>query len=245
MNLKSFKLILALTLSIQVGCKVRGDFYPILNHVKGSNVNIQRLSSLNANKENRIQYLWIDTAISFFSLKVLFENQPSIKYLEIKNPDHINFDGLCLLLHENKNITHLYLENMDSLTSSVRYLRHLEWLSVNNSSIREIPNELCELVSLETLNLGYLYRHYQKGNEISALPADFKKLNNLRYLFLSDNAFDEFPIVLCDMKGLLYVDFSSNHISKLPECICNNKKIKVKIHSGVKTTCSCPKIVID
>jgi hypothetical protein len=240
MDLKRFKLILALSLCIQVGCKVRGDFYPILNQVKGKNVKMQKLSKLYPNEEIRVRYLFVDTLLSFDQLRVIINNKPSIKYLEIRNAKPFDFDSLCLLVYHNQNITHLYIENVDSITPSIKYLQQLQWLGINNSFIQKIPNEIGELRNLKTLNLGYLYKHYQNGNEISALPSEFIKLRKLKYLYLSDNKFETFPVVLCSVNKLVYVDLSLNNISVIPDCICN-KRINIKISKEKKIHCTCPK----
>ena len=53
------------------------------------------------------------------------------------------------------------------------------------------------------------------GNQLSALPADFARLHQLRVLFASDNAFTELPSVLGQCPKLSMIGFKANRIGQV------------------------------
>ena len=78
-----------------------------------------------------------------------------------------------------------------------------------SEALTEFPREIFDLAdSLEVLNLS--------GNQLSSLPDDLPRLNKLRILFCSDNAFDEVPAVLGECRELEMVGFKANRIRRLP-----------------------------
>lgn len=74
--------------------------------------------------------------------------------------------------------------------------------------LTEFPAEILELAdTLEILDLS--------GNQLSALPAEFAQLKQLKIFFCSDNAFTVFPEVLAQLPLLEMVGFKSNRIAEL------------------------------
>jgi hypothetical protein len=72
------------------------------------------------------------------------------------------------------------------------------------------PLEILELSeTLEILDLS--------GNQLSSLPDDFVRLKNLRILFLSDNQFTTWPVVLSKCINLTMVGFKANRIATIAE----------------------------
>ncbi|KAL1747512.1 RAM signaling pathway protein-domain-containing protein [Schizophyllum fasciatum] len=119
---------------------------------------------------------------------------------------------------------------------------HGATLSFSRMNLSEVPaNAALELAELgadsasdqrpvERLALGY--------NKLSALPGQFVRLSQLRYLNLRSNSFTEFPRVLTSMAALDTLDISHNKIRRLPEepgelvhlrvfCLSKNKLTKL------------------
>jgi len=76
--------------------------------------------------------------------------------------------------------------------------------------LKEFPAELFQLAdTLELMDLS--------GNQLSALPTDFKLFKKLKIAFFSDNLFTEFPEIVGQCSDLQMVGFKANKISHIPE----------------------------
>ncbi|KAH7677276.1 P-loop containing nucleoside triphosphate hydrolase protein [Dioscorea alata] len=70
--------------------------------------------------------------------------------------------------------------NVDKLLStSIEYLHHLRYLSLSGTDIKELPESICMLVNLQTLNLNYC-------SLLTKLPMSIVYMNSLRHLHLND-----------------------------------------------------------
>ncbi|XP_039128673.1 disease resistance protein RGA2-like [Dioscorea cayenensis subsp. rotundata] len=73
-----------------------------------------------------------------------------------------------------------YEANVDKLLStSIEYLHHLRYLKLSDTDIRELPESICMLVNLQTLNLNGC-------SQLAKLPMSIVYMNSLRHLHLSD-----------------------------------------------------------
>ena len=78
-----------------------------------------------------------------------------------------------------------------------------------SAGLSEFPREIFDLApTLESLDLG--------GNALSALPDDLARLDKLRILFCSNNAFTELPAVLGQCPNLSMIGFKANRIRTVP-----------------------------
>jgi len=76
--------------------------------------------------------------------------------------------------------------------------------------LTEFPREIFTLSeTLEILDM--------TDNQLKTLPDDFRKLKNLKILFLSNNLFEEVPPVLATCPKLSMIGFRNNHIRTLTE----------------------------
>ncbi|KAH7677290.1 P-loop containing nucleoside triphosphate hydrolase protein [Dioscorea alata] len=94
-------------------------------------------------------------------------------------PVGTNFTGLsklkllrALKLHHFANVDKL-------LSTSIEFFHHLRYLSLSGTDIRELPESICMLVNLQTLNLNRCY-------DLTKLPMSMVYMNSLRHLHLND-----------------------------------------------------------
>ena len=119
-----------------------------------------------------------------------------------------DFVQLCASLRE------LRMANMaiKRVPQSVRQAPGLTRLDVSNNRIVELDHvaldEATELLSLKAHN-----------NRLWQLPEYFGRFRSLKYLQLSNNKFDTFPAVVCEIASLVDLDVSYNSIAVLPDAI--------------------------
>ena len=86
-----------------------------------------------------------------------------------------------------------------------------------NDCFRVIPNEICELINLQDLNIGY--------NEIEELPENIGNLVNLRNLYCRCNNLKTIPKSIGKLVNLQEFNVSHNDLIELPLEIINCKSL--------------------
>ncbi len=84
----------------------------------------------------------------------------------------------------------------------------VEGLVLNNCGLKALPEILCQLKSLETLDLS--------GNQLNELPNCFGNLESLQELDLSNNQLQTLPENFGNLKLLINLNFYFNHLENLP-----------------------------
>jgi Leucine-rich repeat (LRR) protein len=79
----------------------------------------------------------------------------------------------------------------------------------DHNRLRALPISLGRLEGLSD----FLYLH---DNELTQLPDSLSRLQRLRYLDISENAFEIFPEVVTTMRGLIELRVTDNHLTELP-----------------------------
>jgi len=98
------------------------------------------------------------------------------------------------------------MQTLDQLrTGALAGTRHVRL----SAGLTEFPREIFDLSpTLEVLDLS--------GNALDALPDDLHRLDKLRILFCSNNAFTELPAVLGQCPNLTMIGFKANRIRTVP-----------------------------
>jgi len=97
-------------------------------------------------------------------------------------------------------------------------LSRIEQLIINNSSLKEIPNNILNLISLKTLDL--------RTNNIEVIPPEIQNLSRLEELHIKDNKIKELPNELFNLKKLKILNLHTNHIEVIPPDIQNLSKLE-------------------
>lgn len=214
---------------------------PILERYKPANMAIVNIKDSITLQKGSVYYLKMDGNYSIQQLEGILANHPEIEYIHIQLYITKDLNNVFQQLAKLKKLKYMEITLANSVPPSIGLLRSLKCLIINESEITTLPAEIGELDSLETLCLGFLKKHGQMRNQIRDLPIEMTNLRQLRYLYLSANAFQHVPELVCKFPKLEYLALSSNSISTLPACLCqqnvaidafatkiNHKKLKNK-----------------
>ena len=99
------------------------------------------------------------------------------------------------------------------IPESVKELRYLEVLKLNENTLSVLPDFICSLKDLVHLDLGY--------NRLSSLPQSIGELSYLKNLNVRCNKLRSIPESIGKLASLCSLDISYNSLSELPETINN------------------------
>ncbi len=132
----------------------------------------------------------------------------------VKNKTYSNLEEA---LKNAENVYRLDLSNQTpNLPPDTAWFRfkNLEYLSLRNDHLKEIPNGIGYLKNLKTLDLS--------GNDFKALPFSFSNLSNLRELFLNDETrmdVNQSLIMLKDLPKLSMLHLENDKLRSIPSNI--------------------------
>ncbi|CEJ04732.1 hypothetical protein RMCBS344292_18686 [Rhizopus microsporus] len=141
----------------------------------------------------------------------LYKHASSIVSLDISKNLHIevpiDFIQMCTRLKQ------LWLANNEysMLPPSTQHISSLEHLNISGNRLRDLDHakldRLSELRTLRAIN-----------NRLESLPESFAtSFVHLTSLFISNNSFTKFPLVICEIRSLAYLDISFNKIQMFPD----------------------------
>ncbi|MFN9672995.1 MAG: leucine-rich repeat domain-containing protein, partial [Microcystis sp.] len=99
-------------------------------------------------------------------------------------------------------------KNLTEIPPEIPQLTSLQSLYLDHNQIREIPEALAQLTSLERLYLGH--------NQIREIPEALAHLTSLRYLNLNNNQISEIPEALAHLVNLKRLVLKNNPITNVP-----------------------------
>ncbi|KAL7326851.1 cysteinyl-tRNA synthetase, variant 2 [Mucor circinelloides] len=141
----------------------------------------------------------------------LYKHASRIVSLDISKNLHIeiplDFIQMCTSLKQ------LWLANNEYLTlpPSTQHISSLEHLNISGNRLRDLDHaNLHEIAGLRTLRA--------INNRLESIPDSFATcFDHLTTLFISNNSFTKFPMVICEILTLAYLDISFNKIQMFPE----------------------------
>ncbi|KAK0163348.1 hypothetical protein PV327_007039 [Microctonus hyperodae] len=110
------------------------------------------------------------------------------------------------------------------LDNNIFSLDNLNFLNINQTCLKIVPDEIGMLENLTTLVL--------HSNAISTLPKTISNLKKLKVLDCSRNALDSLPQELSLLPQLTTINFGSNLLSEIPCQLQNTKLISIDLSNN-------------
>lgn len=131
----------------------------------------------------------------------------------------LSFEYFPISLTNFVNLEYLEIRDIPFEKFRERFeLPYLRTLAVINSSIREFPNEINDLLALENLTLAIC--------DINDIEKNTIELNHLKRLDLVSMPIGDFPRDIFNMPRLTYLSVNGTHITEIPAGISKLTKLK-------------------
>ncbi len=112
-------------------------------------------------------------------------------------------------------------------------MKNLKELYINFNKLNILPQEICQLINLETLSCSYnkiksiigigklisLKKMYFSDNELEFLPSEIKFLTNLDQINVENNKLKNLPEEICELLYINDITCYNNYITRLPSNI--------------------------
>ncbi|PWA88788.1 disease resistance protein (TIR-NBS-LRR class) [Artemisia annua] len=138
----------------------------------------------------------------------LTPNLESLDLKECRNLVEVNAPVGCL-----KNLLYMDLSGCGimEVPKDLHHLLHLEELYLSKTKIKYLPDSICMLKQLKSINL-------EDCHNLEKLPDDFGQLDSLEELILSNSKIKHLPDSVCMLKQLKSLKLQGcGHLEKLPE----------------------------
>jgi Leucine-rich repeat (LRR) protein len=155
---------------------------------------------------------------------IKFTNATIAQSTEGNLPENKEYNSIEEALNSPSKVFRLNLSNakINILPDSIwNRFQNLEYLSLKNDHLKEIPAGIGYLKNLKTLDLS--------GNDFKVLPKTFAQLSNLNEIYLNDEVnmdIDETIDVLKDLPNLKILHLENDKLKKLPTSILHLKNLE-------------------
>lgn len=155
------------------------------------------------------------------------------QYTDFRTFDHFLYNlaqkecvNLTLKFEVNLNISvgKFDSKRLINLRPNIGFLQNLQHLDLSCNELLYIPEELCELHKLKTLNL--------RKNFLLSLPKNIGKLTNLLDLDISENYISRLPPSTILLKNLQSLNLRINSFTKIPKEIGYLLQLKLLLFEG-------------
>lgn len=141
-----------------------------------------------------------------------------------QNNDKIKeYTSLSEALKEPEKVLRLNLSNQNINLSNENWSKfiNLEYLSLKNDHLKEIPSAITNIKSLKTIDLS--------NNEFTNLPEEFSNLTNLEEIYLNDEKNMNLPktlTILSKLPKLKSLHLENDNLSVLPSELLSFKNLE-------------------
>ncbi|EIW72154.1 hypothetical protein TREMEDRAFT_26067, partial [Tremella mesenterica DSM 1558] len=148
---------------------------------------------------------------------------------------HLHAHNIIILNISRNPMTDIPLDFIQACTG-------LKELRMSNMALKRIPasvpasttlarldvscNRIADLESVPLHEIQSLLSLKLQNNRLISIPSYFAMMRGLKYLNISNNKFDTFPRVVCEMSNLVDLDISFNEIADLPSEMSNLKSLE-------------------
>ena len=122
-------------------------------------------------------------------------------------------------LSSEKTTVNLSKRGLTALPDELRYNTSIKVLRLYGNNIKELPEWIGELQSLEKLYLG--------KNKLTSLPESIGQLKNLKLLSAQYNAIEQLPASIVELENLQQLILNQNKLKTLPDSIHRLKKMEI------------------
>ena len=104
----------------------------------------------------------------------------------------------------------------------------LDYLNLDNNSIKELPESMAKLTGLKWLRLN--------GNQLKGVPSAFSALKNLRRIYLKKNGLTAVPEVAKEWIALEDISLDGNPIATVPDWLVAMPKLRAVSLNDTRVT---------
>ena len=104
----------------------------------------------------------------------------------------------------------------------------LDYLNLDNNSIKELPESMAKLTGLKWLRLN--------GNQLKGIPSAFSALKNLRRIYLKKNGLTAVPEVAKEWTSLEDISLDGNPITTIPDWLVAMPKLRAVTLNDTRVT---------
>lgn len=115
----------------------------------------------------------------------------------------------------------------DGIDSSLFALESLNLLNISDTTLKQLPSEISNLIHLQTL---LLY-----GNEIATIPDTISRLEKLKVLDVSRNKLQSVPDTITQLNNLSTINLSNNQLTTFPVLKSFTKLLMIDLSSNLLT----------
>jgi len=158
-----------------------------------------------------------------------FKKLANLNYLEFFGAKFDSIPADIAYLSKLKTLKISSTNDTLCLPTSLRYLKNLKDVTIENCVLDSFPKEIFKIPNLNYLNLTnanvfYITKHFERFNTLEVLVLDANKLNeipyqiylakNLRLLSVKNNFLKKLPDSISQLENLTLLDVRGNNFSK-------------------------------